>query len=178
MAYEAGVKISASHFTALKTRVKNEMNRRKGTGSLTAYAGTSYDYTTTPAAGGKILEEHIDKLVVPLSKVNFTAIGDQAAGNPIKAMAVIDTTLTTYEADKAQTNATHHCSASCSGMCTTGCYSQCTGCTGCSGTCSGGCGGCTSCSGCRGCSGGCGGCTSCSGTCRAACRSWTRAGYT
>ena len=52
------------------------MNRRKGTGSLTSYAGTSYDYTTTPAAGGKILEEHIDKLVVPLSKVDFTAIGD------------------------------------------------------------------------------------------------------
>ena len=76
MAYESGVKIAATDFVNLKARVKAEMNRRKGTGSLTSYAGTSYDYTTTPASGGKILEEHIDKLIVPLSNVNFTSISD------------------------------------------------------------------------------------------------------
>lgn len=76
MAYESGVKITAADFVNLKKRVKDEMNRRKGTGSLTSYAGTSYDYTTTPAVGGQILEEHIDKLIVPLSQVNFTDITD------------------------------------------------------------------------------------------------------
>jgi hypothetical protein len=38
----------AQDFINLKTRVKNEMSRRNGNGSLLEYAGTSYDFTVTP----------------------------------------------------------------------------------------------------------------------------------
>jgi len=66
LAYESGVKFTAQDFIDLKARVKAEMTRRKGTGTLATYAGTSYDYSVTPASGDKILEEHIDKLITPM----------------------------------------------------------------------------------------------------------------
>lgn len=53
-----GSKITASDLNNLKARVKAEMQRRKYTGSLTGYAGTSYDYSSTPAQGVKIAAEH------------------------------------------------------------------------------------------------------------------------
>ena len=49
MALSAGDKITASDYINLKNRVREEMKRRKYTGSLTAYAGSSYDYSVTPA---------------------------------------------------------------------------------------------------------------------------------
>ena len=153
------------------------MNRRKGTGSLTTYAGTTYDYSTTPAQGGKILEEHINKIIAPLKQINFSALADQTTGDLAKAMTTIDAALTVYEAAPTkEKDTTHSCKTSCSGLCTTGCYSNCTSCTGCSGCtscsgCSGTCAGCTSCWyscnwGCDGCSG-CGG--GCANSCTAAC---------
>ena len=161
MAYESNVKFTAQDFINLKARVKAEMTRRKGTGSLTSYAGTSYDYTTAPVAGGNILEEYIDKLITPLSKISFSDIADQSKGDTVKAMNTLDAKLSTYES-AGVSGSGHYCNSSCSGMCSTGCYS---GCTGCSGSCSG-CTSCSSCTGCTGCSGYCSGCTGCSGTCR------------
>ena len=58
MALTQGSQITASDINALKARVKAEMNRRKYDGSLTGYAGTSYDFTTVPAAGVKASAEH------------------------------------------------------------------------------------------------------------------------
>lgn len=58
MALTTGSKMTASDINALKARVKAEMLRRKYTGSLTGYAGSSYDYTNTPASGVKIAAEH------------------------------------------------------------------------------------------------------------------------
>ena len=172
MAYDSGTKFTAQDFIDLKARVKAEMKRRKGTTSLTAYAGTTYDYTTTPAQDSKILEEHIDKLTVPMSKVNFTQIGDQAQGDLVKNMTTLNATLTSYEGAK-ETSSTYYCKQACAGLCSSGCYTTCSGCSGtCSGTCSGGCtDACTSCTSCWSCSGSCeGGCSGmCSGSCWFSC---------
>ena len=46
------------------------MLRRNQSGSVAAYGGTAYDYTVKPAAGKVLLQEHLDKLHVPMSAVN------------------------------------------------------------------------------------------------------------
>ena len=73
-------KISAQRCIDLKARVKKECQRRSKTGSasgsksVSSYAGSSYDYTNTPAKGGKALKEHRDKIATPLNAINSTKV--------------------------------------------------------------------------------------------------------
>lgn len=196
MAAQGGL-ISASDFTTLKNLVKNEINRRsnsKSVGSMSAYNGSGYNYTTTPAKGGNINLEHIQKITKPLDAVtgNNTTPGTHAT---ITAAQIINATNTVKNLSGKSTTANNSsnagCKSSCSGLCYTGCYSSCSGCSGsCSGSCSGGCnntcnntcsGGCkntcsNTCSGCSGscndnCSSSCsGGCSGCSGSCGDGCQ--------
>lgn len=186
-----GSKITASDFTSLKNLVNSEIGRRgkaEGTGqnqsygSLSSYSGSDYQYTTTPAAGVKILREHITKITQPLDAVTG---GGLTPGN---GAAVTASTLTTAASKvatlsgKGVTSSDTGCKSSCSGLCSSGCYNGCkTTCTGscvgnCTGTCSELCsGGCDvtcdrSCAG--GCYGGCdGSCSGCSGDCGSGCDS-------
>ena len=151
--------IDSAKLNNLKARVKQECSRRNMTGSVAAYAGTEYDYTITPSDGVTILQEHYEKLAVPLNAIN-NKMQSETDGDRIVSEEELDamaTMLTTLEARKYYDNSGSDCSASCTGMC----YS-------CTGTCSGGCSGCTGCSGCGGmcsysCSGGCD--SSCTQTC-------------
>lgn len=161
MALTQGQKALASDMVALKKRVKDEMNRRKYRNSLVSYGGTDYDYSTSPASGGKIMAEHINKIVIPLNKIKSTGLTDNNQGTIIKALNIIDANLTTYETE-TQTGSSSCTDGVCSGLC-----------SGCIGTCSGSCGGCGGCGGCSGCSG-CGGacssnCDGCSGSCTGSC---------
>ena len=190
MSLSAKEQCLAQEMIDLKARVKAEMQRRKGNGSLVAYAGTDYDYTVDPAAGGQMLTEHVNKIVVPMNAITASGMTEQAVGDQAMAMDVIDAKLTVYVAEPAQKNATSSCSGACSGLCVSSCYSNCggscsTGCGSCGGGWSGGCtGDCnTTCSnqcGSDGCSGNCGsncktdGCTaycgmSCWGKCSSNC---------
>ena len=168
--------ILASDFVSLKARVKAEMNRRCYSGSLTSYAGTSYDYSVTPASNGKILPEHLNKLTTPVNAISNCGISEKQSGDVIPALDDFDTKLSSHEAFPMRGSGTD-CASSCSGLCSSGCWNSCSGCggscsydcTGCSGTCSGGCDG--SCSG--GCSTSCGGACwrdGCTSNCTAACR--------
>lgn len=169
MAAQGGL-ISASDFTTLKNLVKNEINRRsnsKSVGSMSAYNGSGYNYTTTPAKGGNINLEHIQKITEPLDAVtgNNTTPGTHAT---ITAAQIINATNTVKNLSGKSTTANNSsnagCKSSCSGLCYTGCYSSCSGCSGsCSGSCSGGCN--NTCN--NTCSGGCSGCD---GNCWAACK--------
>lgn len=154
--------ILASDFVSLKTRVKAEMNRRKYVGSLTAYAGTTYDYAVTPVSGGIVSAEHINKLVIPVNAIAASGYTAKNSGEAIPELSTFDTKLKAHES-QALYGATD-CASSCSGLCRTACSDTCSGCTGCSG-----CGGCdTTCSGT--CSGGCdGGCSGCGSGCNAGC---------
>ena len=168
--------ILASDFVSLKARVKAEMNRRCYSGSLTSYAGTSYDYSVTPASNGKILPEHLNKLTTPVNAISNCGISEKQSGDVIPALDDFNTKLSSHEAFPMRGSGTD-CASGCSGLCSSGCWNSCSGCggscsydcTGCSGTCSGGCDG--SCSG--GCSTSCGGACwrdGCTSNCTAACR--------
>lgn len=140
------------------------MNRRCRNGSLVAYAGTNYDYTTPLEAGGKINLEHVNKIIEPLNAITSQSYDIQSVGDKIISPNILSTNLAAYEAQPMTKNGTSSCSASCSGLCVSNCWNACTGCTGsCSGGCQGSCQGCSSCSG------------SCSGACNSGC--WGACGW-
>lgn len=170
--------ITASEFNALKARIKAECERRRYSGSVASYAGTSYDYTNAAAANKIIRLEHYTKIATPM-----TAIDGVSRPNPsiIKQsdLTALDTKLTTLEGysetatSRAETgcavSCTGLCYSLCSGSCRSGCYESCRG--GCSEDCEDDCY--ESCD--SGCTGSCGdGCTStctadCSGGCLYGC---------
>ena len=169
MSLSAKEQCLAQEMIDLKARVKTEMQRRKGNGSLVAYAGTDYDYTVDPAAGGQMLTEHVNKIVVPMNAITASGMTEQAVGDQAMAMDGIDAKLTVYVAEPAQKNGTSSCSGACSGLCVSSCYSSC------GGSCSVGCGSCGDCSG--GCTGDCKetcsnqcGSDGCSGNCGSNCK--------
>ena len=169
MSLSAKEQCLAQEMIDLKSRVKAEMQRRKGNGSLVAYAGTDYDYTVDPAAGVQMLTEHVNKIVVPMNAITASGMTEQAVGDQAMAMDGIDAKLTVYVAEPAQKNGTSSCSGACSGLCVSSCYSSC------GGSCSVGCGSCGDCSG--GCTGDCKetcsnqcGSDGCSGNCGSNCK--------
>lgn len=187
MSLSAKEQCLAQEMVDLKARVKAEMQRRCRNGTLVAYAGTDYDYTVIPETGGKMLVEHVNKIVVPMNSITPSGMTERVVGDQAVAMDVMDAKLTSYSAEPMQKNATSSCSGACSGLCVGGCWNSCSGCGGscshsCSGTCSGNCGGCddacqgstqqATCSSCKdGCTAYCG--MSCWGTCSA---SWGGSG--
>lgn len=176
MALNSQNQILASDFVSLKARVKAEMNRRCRSGSLTAYAGTAYDYSVVPANGAIVKPEHLNKLVVPINAISPSGYTEKAAGDAVPELATLDAKLAAHEAYPMRGSGSD-CASGCSGLCSSGCYNSCSGCggscsydcSGCSGTCTGDCQG--TCSG--GCSTSCGGACwrdGCTSNCTAACR--------
>lgn len=176
MALNSQNQILASDFVSLKARVKAEMNRRCRSGSMTAYAGTAYDYSVVPANGVIVKPEHLNKLVVPINAISPSGYTEKAAGDAVPELATLDAKLAAHEAYPMRGSGSD-CASGCSGLCSSGCYNSCSGCggscsydcSGCSGTCTGDCEG--TCSG--GCSTSCGGACwrdGCTSNCTAACR--------
>ena len=157
-----GYLFSAEDFNGLKELLNGECNRRHGNGSVQGYAGSAYQFTTKPAAGGYIMAEHGKKLSDPLRAINPRGIEDVSRGTEVKLDAVAKKIVELQKKDPLSSDT--GCAASCTGLCVSGCYSACAGCSGtCTGTCTGGCMG--TCTG--SCQGSCAGCTgTCSGTCQ------------
>lgn len=178
-------KVSAQRYNNLKAEVKAECARRSnvsttsGSTSVASYAGTAYDYTTTPASGVIIKEEHYTKNKVPLAAIK-SGIGSNSKLIDDSNMTELESFVTLCKAQgkEDKTAANNTCSGGCTGLCYLTCTGSCSG--GCQGTCSGsctgscknGCGGACS-SSCKegdcygGCSGDCEG--SCSGDCEGSC---------
>lgn len=154
--------ISADHFVDIKKVINTEMNRRHGTGSVDAYAGTNWQFSTTPANGVNIESDDGKKIIVPINVINgFSAT--YSSGSYINGSDITNALSTIADLATKSINATTltdtGCNASCTGLCYTACYSECKGCSGtCSGTCN------------TTCSGRCGG-TSCKNTCKDTCKS-------
>ena len=178
MALESKNQTLASDFVSLKARVKAEMLRRCHTGSLKSYAGSDYEYTVKPEKGGRLLPEHVNKIIVPINAIKPTGLDQVVTGDQALSIDYISEQLSTHESYPMRGSGTD-CVGSCSGLCSSGCWNSCSGCGGacshsCSGDCEGSCdgscdGGCdTTCSG--GCQGHCGdGCYGCTGACRNNC---------
>ena len=170
--------ISAARINNIKARVKAECQRRAFTGSVAAYGGASYDFTTAPANGRTVTKEHYEKNAVPLNAINKndfpSTSGARVVSDP--ELAQMEAKLTVYEARAKTDHNGSDCASSCTGLCygcTGTCWNACTGCTGCGYGCDGVCE--NNCnydcySSCDGCSGGCTSCTNkcddgCTGMC-------------
>lgn len=182
--------LKAERFTALKAKVKAEMLRRNQSGSVAAYGGSSYDYTVKPASGKVLLQEHLDKLSVPMSAVNSTSIPGKTGQRVVTEaeLSAMEARVSAWAARSITDTSGSDCKSGCTGTCYTGCATGCTGCgsgcpdscTSCGSGCPTGCSGCGSgcpdgCSGCgRGCADGCdgdcdGGCKGCGSGCPNGC---------
>lgn len=160
-----GINYTAQEFIDLKARVKAEMQRRRGVGSLAAYAGSEYDFTVTPTSGGPTLTEHGYKIWFPMEQINDTGVNQPIKNGPLEKFDSLETLLATAESQPMGVPNNSSCMASCSGLCqsscTGGCYTTCT--SSCSDDCTYGCRG--------GCEGGCDGMCpgGCAGYCTQAC---------
>lgn len=171
--------ITASRLNTLKSAVKAECNRRKYTGSVTTYAGSTYNYNETPAKGVIVKKEVYEKNAVPLNAISGD-VSTEVSSNVIRDSDFLKLETKVIALKKISLSAASGstgCNASCTGLCSTGCGNSCDGCTGCgsgcANTCSGSCEG--SCSG--DCSGTCTGCEAeCKDDCTADCASdcWAR----
>ena len=156
--------ITASRLNTLKSAVKAECNRRKYTGSVTTYAGSTYNYNKTPAKNVIIEKEIYEKNAVPLNAISGD-ISTEVSSNIIKDSDFLKLETKVASLKKISLSAAAGatgCNASCTGLCSTGCGDSCSGCTGCGSGCA---------STCKGsCEGSCeGSCTGCEAECRDDC---------
>lgn len=152
--------LTAAQINELKAKVKTEMARRSGYGSLARFAGSEYGFDQTPAPGGLIMAEHGRKTVNPLLHIKDypgLVLADEpgpegsipsTSGDPIPAGFDVELLNAVDQlAAEAMTGTVSSCRGACSGLCLGTCAAECTGCTGCDGcttNCTGGCGsGCT-----------------------------------
>lgn len=178
-------KILTADFIALKAKVKAEMLRRSHSGSVAAYGGTAYDFTTPPANGGPLLGEYLKKNLEPMRAVNPDGLPTYPGGLDKQGQELMETKITAWGTraitDRSASDCKTGCTGTCFNSCTTGCHTGCSGCSGCGRGCADDCdgcdgcsGGCEGCSGCGGgcadsCKGGCEGCSGCGGTCTYSC---------
>ena len=76
--------ITSDEFNLLKRMVQEEINRRstsRSRGSMSAYNGSAYQYTMTPAKGVTVTNEHIQKVTKPLDAVNGSSITPTPSGD-------------------------------------------------------------------------------------------------
>lgn len=144
----------------LKAAIKAEMLRRNGFGSLAAYGGSSYDFSTTPVVGMKTLPEHGQKTIDLILKIeDFKDLKLVKENEPIPEafgqQLIDEVARLSREPKTGAKTETSSCRGACTGLCVGSCMNLCNGCTSCSAACGTGCA-----SGCMGCVGSCqGGCS-------------------
>ena len=158
----------------LKGKVKNEMLRRNGYGSVSNLGSDTYDYNVQPQVGEMILEEHGKKIIDPLLAItdhgdlSFVRKDDPIPESFNEELIDYVDALSNEDMTGSSSSCRGACTGLCLGTCTTGCSGCSSSCTGCSGTCQGQCD--TNCNGCVGCSTGCANsCQGCSSTCGTGC---------
>ena len=147
--------LTPSQLTNIKSRIKAEMTRRNGYGSLASYGTSSYDFNEAPTQGKVVKAEHGEKTINLLRKIETNTFPKEVKqGEAIPDNfdnSVMTALLTKLEAEAKTGNANGYYngnakytgateSSSCSGACTGLCVGSCTGaCNGCSTTCGGSC---------------------------------------
>lgn len=172
--------ITAEQVIELKSKIKAEMLRRNGYGSLAEYGSADYDFIETPVKDELIMAEHGQKTIDLLLKIeNYGDLIPSEKGSLIPSdftEGLLDEVdrlaaeLKTGESAKTVANLfpdraaeISSCRGDCTGLCVGSCTGLCNGCTGCTSTCGTGCA-----SGCNTtCTGGCQG--NCKGSCNTGC---------
>lgn len=89
MALTQGSKCLPAEIQDLKARVKAEMKRRSlGSNPLNGYGESTFDFQTTPARGGELLSEQIQKVIIPMNAIKETGIGTNV-GDMVKALDTV-----------------------------------------------------------------------------------------
>lgn len=134
--------MTAAQINVIKSRLKAELARRNGFGSVSGYSQSGYDFTKIPVQGEVILAEHGQKTIDLLLKI--ASLGDLkavASGEPIPNSftyeKIIDLLSVLEKESKTGTaSETSSCGTNCTGLCVGSCQGMCNGCTD---TCSGAC---------------------------------------
>lgn len=151
MALTTGSTITAGDYNAVRTRVNDELSRRRYNPNLSS----GLNVGTAASSGSTITSSGQGAQLISMAN-KITGQGYNAgSGAIIYQLNTLYNNYGTYSGD-SYTSSTTHCASSCAGLCQGGCATNCSGCSG----------GCSGCSGCGGCDGGCAGhCTSCHGGC-------------
>lgn len=149
-----GEQVTAEEFKALKSKIKEEMNRRclaglderetpVDFGSLRKFASTEFDFTEIPIKGEKILTEHGEKTINLLYEIKDLDNLEYVAENKVlptkEKIETLDDYLSAISLESIE-GENSSCRGACSGLCFGSCIN---GCNGCSGACNSGCQGCT-----------------------------------
>ena len=136
--------ITAEKVIELKAKIKAEMLRRNGHGSLEKYAGSSYDFTITPVKGELIKAEHGQKTVDLLLKIEDygdLTLSEQYSKIPSSFTEELLTEIDRLASETKTGLLTEKssCRGDCTGLCVGSCIGQCNGCTSCTASCGTGC---------------------------------------
>lgn len=165
--------MTAAQVNELKAKIKAEMLRRNGHGSLAAYGNASYDFKTTPVADDWIWTEQGQKTVDLILKIEdfgdlFFARKHENIPEDFSTKLLTEIDRLSKEAKTGETTEKSSCRGDCTGLCVASCISQCNGCSGCTASCGTGCA-----SGCNAnCTGSCN--TNCTGGCNTNCTGATK----
>ena len=139
--------MTASEINEIKNKVRAEMARRTGYGSLEEYADLTYDFSIIPEQGKRILEEHGQKTSDLLLEITDIPNLDKAIQNryipPGFNYQDLNSFVDNLSMEKMDGNSSS-CRGACTGLCIGTCSSACSGCsgecTGCMNECTGSCG--------------------------------------
>lgn len=154
----------SSEYIRIKNRLKQEIARRDGFGSMASYGTASWDYSNNPNLNSPIMGEYIKKLINPILYIkDINDPKTRMTNSPVPDLGEIEEIIANLETEDRYSE-----SSSCRGACTGLCSKSCTGaCYSCHGNCSGSCS--TQCVSTCGsnCINGCG--VHCQGNCSKAC---------
>ena len=123
------MQLSAQEVLALKVRIKEEMLRRSGYGSLAEFGRSDYDFEHVPEEGSTVFKEHGEKTnnlalqVSDIVGVKYVS-GD---GEPISGMNTELESFVTQIENEAMNAEASSCRGACSGLCVGTCVSECAG---------------------------------------------------
>lgn len=132
--------VKADFINDLKTKVKAEMQRRKGYGDISSYGGKEYDFTSAASTDKPILSEHGEKTINIMYAIKDLDVAQAGPGRLLPENAPTLTALIGQMSTEAMEGTSSSCRGACAGLCAGTCTG---GCNGCSGGCNTGCQGCT-----------------------------------
>ena len=142
--------LTAEQVVELKKKLKKELARRNGNGSVAEFSGPLYDFNTQPVVGEPIKMEHGKKIIDLLLQIcdykdlRYVVKGDvipEAFDTELldlidklsaeQCTGLIPELVDKYfPGEKAETSS---CNGACTGLCVGSCIGHCNGCVGCAG---------------------------------------------
>lgn len=131
--------ITAAQVVELKKKLKAELYRRNGNGSVSEFASKEYDFTEVPEEGKPITEEQGKKIIDLLLKIcDYKDLRYVTRGDTIpeafdaELLDLVD--KLSKEERTGEIDEKSSCNGACTGLCVGSCVGYCNGCFGCSGT--------------------------------------------